>query len=138
MDIMVNYILLQNLYNCFLIFFKNNVIFKLQFCSNQDSLDEARQRATNYSSSEESNINEIKKSRTKQLNNTVSDNEFESDSDDSRSVIPRPPNLTNTNASQLVDKSPSISNIFINSSVANDIDMEILDGTLISDKSNFY
>lgn len=116
--------------------FKNNVTSKYDFV-NPDSLEEARQRATNYSSSEESNINEIKKSRTRQLNKTVSHNESTSDSDDSRSVIPNPPNLTDTNASQSINKNQSISTL-INSSAVNDIDLEILDGTLVPHKSNFY
>ncbi|XP_029155723.1 uncharacterized protein LOC114942157 [Nylanderia fulva] len=110
--------------------------YPIKFHGYYDSLEEARQRATNYSSSEESNINEIKKSRTRQLNKTVSHNESESDSDDSRLVIPNPPNLTvNTNASQSVNKSQSIATVINSSVVSNDIDLEILDGTLVPLKS---
>jgi len=129
----------QNLCNCFLIFFKNNVISKFRICPNQDSLEEARRKATNYSSSEESSTNNAinYKSHTEQLNKTVSDDESESDSSDSRSIIPNPPNLTNINALQSINTNQSISNI-LNSSVVNDIDMEILDGTLVPHKSKFY
>ncbi|CAL1671795.1 unnamed protein product [Lasius platythorax] len=105
-----------------------------------DSLEEARRKATNYSSSEESSTNNAinYKSHTEQLNKTVSDDESESDSSDSRSIIPNPPNLTNINASQSINTNQPISNI-LNSSVVNDIDMvndiDILDGTLVPHKS---
>lgn len=65
---------------------------------------------------------------------TVSDNESEYDSDTSHSVIPNPPDFTDKSAVQSVDR---ISNVF-NSSVINDISMEVLDGTIVSHKSNYY
>nr|XP_034194208.1 uncharacterized protein LOC117610679 isoform X2 [Osmia lignaria]XP_034194210.1 uncharacterized protein LOC117610679 isoform X2 [Osmia lignaria] len=106
----------------------------IKFHGHYDSLDEARQRATNYSSSDESNTNQIKKSCIKRSLNTVYNNESESDSDDPRSIIPNPPNLKDTNVSQSEKNIQSISNI-LDSTIINNIDMEILDGTIVPHKS---
>ncbi|KAM0726198.1 hypothetical protein ACS0PU_008279 [Formica fusca] len=110
-------------------------LYHIKFHGYYDSLDEARQRATNYSSSDENNTNQIKKSCTKRSLNTVYDNESESDSDDSRSIIPNP--QSTHNVSQSAKNIQSISNI-LDSTIINNIDMEILDGTIVPHKNNFY
>ncbi|XP_070169190.1 uncharacterized protein [Polyergus mexicanus] len=107
-------------------------LYPIKFHGYYDSLDEARQRATNYSSSDENNTNQIKKSCTKRSLNTVYDNESESDSDDSRSIIPNPPSIHNV--SQSAKNIQSISNI-LDSTIINNIDMEILDGTIVPHKN---
>ncbi|XP_050452426.1 uncharacterized protein LOC126852014 isoform X1 [Cataglyphis hispanica] len=109
-------------------------LYPIKFHRYYDSLDEARQRATNYSSSDESNTNQIKKSCTKRSLNTVYNNESESDSDDSRSIIPNPPHLKDTNVSQSAKNIQSISNI-LDSTIINNIDLEILDGTIVPHKN---
>jgi hypothetical protein len=84
----------------------------------------------NYSSSDENNINKVKKnvhtSSRKQLQQTIS----ESDSDDT-AIIPNPPVLTNNNVLQSVNK-PS-KNVKL---VENVIDLDIIEETLVSHKSN--
>ena len=100
------------------------------FWPNKDSLDQAREKAMNYSSSDDSNMNKVKKnvhtSCRKQLQKTIS----ESDSDDT-AIIPNPPVLTNNNVLQTVNK-PSKN---VNSD-ENVIDLDIIEGTLVSHKSN--
>src|SRR5436190_3697377 len=93
MDIMV--IIFLIFMQFFLIFLTNNVTYKLWFSSNQDSLDQARQKAINHSSRDESsNMNQVKKNLCtlcrKQLQKTISESESESDSDPTP-VIPKPP-----------------------------------------------
>lgn len=112
----------------------NNVICKLWFCLNQDSLDQARQKATNYSSSNDSDINEVKKNPRnpykKQLQkNMVSDSESDSDA---TSVIPSPPNLTNNNIS--VNKPSNIPNLAEN--VIRDMNLDVIEGAIVPHKSN--
>lgn len=103
----------------------------MRFCPNQDSLDQARQKVTNYSSSEGSNVNQIKtklhRTPCRKQSKTISESESDSDV---TSNIPLPPDLTDKNVS--VNK---ISNIF-NSSAENNLDFDILEGTIISHKSN--
>jgi hypothetical protein len=86
----------------------------------------------NYSSSDESNINKVKKnvhtSCRKQLQKTIVS---ESDSDDT-AIIPNPPALTNYNVLQSVNK-PSKN---VKSSGENVLDLDIIEGTLVSHKSN--
>lgn len=112
----------------------NNVICKLWFCLNQDSLDQARQKATNYSSSNDSDINEVKKNPRnpykKQLQkNMVSDSESDSDA---TSVIPSPPDLTNNNIS--INKPSNIPNSAEN--VIRDINLDVIEGAIVPHKSN--
>jgi len=60
MDIMViNIFYLRISVFFFSIFSKNNIICTLWFFPNKDSLDRARQKANNYSSSDDSSINQI-------------------------------------------------------------------------------
>ncbi|XP_071574986.1 uncharacterized protein [Temnothorax nylanderi] len=132
--------------------------YPIQFHGYYDSLDQARQKAMNYSSSDDSNINEIKKkSRTscrKQLQKPIAS---ESDTDsDLASVIPNPPNLTDKNVSVIPNQSaltnedvsvipnqPDLTNkdVSVNklSNVLNfstdNVDFDILEGTLVSNKS---
>jgi len=105
------------------------------FSKYSDSLDRARQKANNYSSSDDCSINQIKKnsytSSKKQLQKAII-SDFESECNlDVGSVIPKPPKLTH-NVAQSVNKTLNT----LNSSVGNIVDLDIIEGTLVSHKSN--
>lgn len=137
MDITVINILFESfIYDCFQIFLTNNITCNLLFCPNQDSLDHARQKATNYSSSNDSDINEMRQNpriscKKHSQKTIISESDSESDV---TSVIPNPPDLPNNIS---VNK---ISNNLNSPENVENVNLDITEGTIVSQKSNnlFY